>query len=95
MNIGVNRLERKGTLRPIDFAALEEVEDEADMPALGVGKTGDFTQKQLLDLYACVECGRCTNICPATGKMLSPMDLIIKLRNHLTFIGSVVTKKKP
>ncbi|MFF5993934.1 (Fe-S)-binding protein [Lysinibacillus sp. KU-BSD001] len=97
VNVGVNRLERKGTLRPIDFAALEEAEDEADMPALGVGKIQDFTQKQLLDLYACVECGRCTNMCPATGtgKMLSPMDLLVKLRDHLTFTGAVVTKQKP
>jgi Fe-S oxidoreductase len=67
------------------------------MPALGVGKIQDFTQKQLLDLYACVECGRCTNMCPATGtgKMLSPMDLLVKMRDHLTFTGAVVTKQKP
>ena len=97
INVGVNRLERRGTLKPIDFAALEEAEDEDDMPALGVGKIQDFTQKQLLDLYACVECGRCTNMCPATGtgKMLSPMDLLVKMRDHLTFTGAVVTKQKP
>ncbi|MEK4228317.1 (Fe-S)-binding protein [Solibacillus sp. FSL H8-0538] len=97
VNVAFNRLDRKGTLRPIDFTALEEAEDEADMPALGVGKIQDFTHKQLIDLYACVECGRCTNMCPATGtgKMLSPMDLIVKLRDHLTFTGAVVTKQKP
>lgn len=97
INVGVSRLDRKGTLRPIDFAALEEAEDEESMPPLGVGKITDFTQKQMLDLYACVECGRCTNMCPATGtgKMLSPMDLIVKLRDHLTFTGAVVTKQKP
>ncbi|MDI7740923.1 (Fe-S)-binding protein [Lysinibacillus fusiformis] len=97
INAVVNRQDRIGTLRPIDFAALEEAEDEADMPALGVGKITDFTQKQMLDLYACVECGRCTNMCPATGtgKMLSPMDLIVKLRDHLTFTGAVTTKQKP
>ena len=96
-NVFLNRQDRMGTLRPIDFSALEEAEDEADMPALGVGKIQDFTQKQLIDLYACVECGRCTNMCPATGtgKMLSPMDLIVKLRDHLTFTGAVVTKQKP
>ena len=50
----------------------------------------------MIDLYACVECGRCTNMCPATGtgKMLSPMDLIVKLRDHLTFTGAVETKTK-
>ena len=97
VNVGVNRLEKRGTPRPIDFAALEEAEDEADMPPLGVGKIQDFTQKQMLDLYACVECGRCTNMCPATGtgKMLSPMDLIVKLRDHLTFTGAVELKQKP
>ncbi|WPK12558.1 heterodisulfide reductase-related iron-sulfur binding cluster [Lysinibacillus louembei] len=96
-NVFLNRQERMGTLRPIDFSALEEAEDEDEMPTLGVGKIQDFTQKQLIDLYACVECGRCTNMCPATGtgKMLSPMDLIVKLRDHLTFTGAVVTKQKP
>ena len=97
INVGVNRLDKRGTPRPIDFAALEEAEDEESMPPLGVGKIQDFTQKQMLDLYACVECGRCTNMCPATttGKMLSPMDLIVKLRDHLTFTGAVETKQKP
>ena len=97
LNVYFNRQDRMGTLRPIDFAALEEAEDEESMPPLGVGKIQDFTQKQMLDLYACVECGRCTNMCPATGtgKMLSPMDLIVKLRDHLTFTGAVETKQKP
>ncbi|MFC4769171.1 (Fe-S)-binding protein [Effusibacillus consociatus] len=51
----------------------------------GVNKVEDFTKGQLLDLYACVECGRCTNMCPAsnTGKMLSPMHLMTKIRDHL------------
>ncbi|MFY3792990.1 heterodisulfide reductase-related iron-sulfur binding cluster [Ureibacillus sp. MALMAid1270] len=97
VNVYFHRLDRAGTPRPIDFAAMEEVENEEEMPSFGVGKIQDFTQKQLIDLYACVECGRCTNMCPATGtgKMLSPMDLIVKLRDHLTNTGAVVTKKKP
>ena len=99
VNVAVNRLDRRGRLTPIDFAALEEAEEneEVEMPALGVGRIQDFTQKQMIDLYACVECGRCTNMCPATGtgKMLSPMDLIVKLRDHLTFTGAVETKQKP
>ncbi|KOP77868.1 hypothetical protein AMS59_14620 [Lysinibacillus sp. FJAT-14745] len=97
INVYMNRLDRTGTLTPIDFEALENAEDEDDIPAIGVGRIEDFTQKQMLDLYSCVECGRCTNMCPAsgTGKMLSPMDLIVKLRDHLTFTGAVVTKQKP
>ncbi|MFD1205675.1 MULTISPECIES: (Fe-S)-binding protein [Sporosarcina] len=97
INTYMMRFDRRGKLAPIDFEALEEVEDEDEMPALGVGKITDFTQKQMIDFYACVECGRCTNMCPATGtgKMLSPMDLITKLRDNLTNTGALVTKKQP
>jgi Fe-S oxidoreductase len=89
-NVYFHRLDAPGKLRPIDF------EDETQ-ETFGVGKITDFTQLQLIDLYACVECGRCTNMCPATGtgKMLSPMDLIVKLRNHLTDYGAAVTSKQP
>ena len=36
-------------------------------------------------------------MCPATGtgKMLSPMDLITKLRDNLTNTGALMTKQKP
>ena len=97
-NVYFHRLDNVGRLTPIDFSALEEeTENEEDMPALGVGKITDFTQLQMIDFYACVECGRCTNMCPATGtgKMLSPMDLITKLRDNLTNHGALVTKQKP
>ena len=81
---------KPGKLEKIDF------EDETQ-ETFGVGKIEEFTQHQLIDLYACVECGRCTNMCPATGtgKVLSPMDLILKMRDHLTEKGAVVTSKAP
>ncbi|KZB92391.1 hypothetical protein A2U94_05995 [Bacillus sp. VT 712] len=89
-NVFFNRVSKPGKLEKIDF------EDESQ-ETFGVGKIEDFTQNQLIDLYACVECGRCTNMCPATGtgKMLSPMDLILKLRDHLTEKGAVVTSRAP
>ncbi|MFP3843279.1 heterodisulfide reductase-related iron-sulfur binding cluster [Priestia filamentosa] len=89
-NVYLNRLTPPGKLEKIDF------EDESK-ETFGVGTIEEFTQGQLLDLYACVECGRCTNVCPATGtgKMLSPMDLILKLRDHLTNKGAAVTSKTP
>ncbi|HEY9576055.1 MAG TPA: (Fe-S)-binding protein [Pseudobacillus sp.] len=90
VNTYFHRLDRPGTLKPIDF------EDETQ-ESFGVGKIQDFNQLQMIDFYACVECGRCTNMCPATGtgKMLSPMDLIVKLRDHLTNTGAAVTSKQP
>ncbi|WP_249869354.1 (Fe-S)-binding protein [Oceanobacillus saliphilus] len=81
-----------GKLKKIDFEIDEESEEEI---AFGVGKVEDFEQHQMLDFYACVECGRCTDVCPAsgTGKMLSPMDIMIKVRDHLTEKGAAVTGK--
>jgi Fe-S oxidoreductase len=89
-NIFFKKVGPVGKLKKIDFEE-EEVEE------YGVGKIQDFTQQQLIDLYACAECGRCTNMCPAsvTGKMLSPMDLIVKMRDHLTNTGAAVTSKSP
>lgn len=82
-----------GKLKKLDFEFDEEAEEEE--VSFGVGKIEDFEQRQMLDFYACVECGRCTNVCPAsgTGKMLSPMDIMIKLRDHLTEKGAAVTGK--
>ncbi|PWA11908.1 hypothetical protein DCC39_08975 [Pueribacillus theae] len=89
-NVWLGRTQPVGKLASIDF------EDETQ-EVFGVNKIEDFNQKQLVDLYACVECGRCTNMCPATGtgKMLSPMDLILKLRDHLTEKGAAVTSRTP
>ncbi len=84
-----------GKLKPIDF----DIDDEQneDEISFGVGKVEDFEQHQMIDFYACVECGRCTDVCPAagTGKMLSPMDIMVKVRDHLTEKGAAVTGKSP
>ncbi|WP_337100531.1 (Fe-S)-binding protein [Paenibacillus sp. YIM B09110] len=90
VNLLYRRGESHGRLTPLN---LEDEEAES----FGSGKIEHFTQKQLLDLYACVECGRCTNVCPAasTGKLLSPMHLIVKLRDHMTEKGAAITSKSP
>ncbi|WP_256257457.1 MULTISPECIES: heterodisulfide reductase-related iron-sulfur binding cluster [unclassified Paenibacillus] len=90
VNLWLRRKEPAGRLRKLDL------EDET-AESFGVGRIEEFTQKQMLDFYACVECGRCTNVCPAsgTGKTLSPMHLISKLRDHLVEKGAAVTSKSP
>ncbi|WP_274654983.1 (Fe-S)-binding protein [Paenibacillus humicola] len=90
VNIWLRRRRPPGALAPVDL------EDES-AETFGAGAIEHFTRKQLLDLYACVECGRCTNVCPAsgTGKLLSPMHLIVKLRDHLTEKGAALTHKSP
>ncbi len=61
-----------------------DLEDE-EAESFGVNAVEQFTWKQLLDTYACTECGRCQEQCPAfnTGKELSPKGLIHDLKEHL------------
>ncbi|GAA0436343.1 MAG: (Fe-S)-binding protein [Bacillota bacterium] len=84
-----------GKLKKLDFDMDEEADEEEI--SFGVGKVEDFEQHQMIDFYACVECGRCTDVCPAagSGKMLSPMDIMIKVRDHLTEKGAAITGKSP
>lgn len=90
------RRDRKpGVLKKIDF---EQVDFESDEVSLGVGKIEDFTWPQLLDLYACTECGRCQDNCPAyqSGKALNPALLIHDLKEYLNEVGpGLLSNKKP
>ncbi len=49
----------------------------------------DLTQIAALQAYSCVECGRCTEHCPAnnTGKTLNPKDVVLGLRAYLNALG--------
>ena len=51
----------------------------------GAGKFEQLSWKSLLDSYACTECARCSNYCPAyaTGKNLSPMQLVHDIRYEM------------
>ena len=79
LNIYTARLTPSGaSLRLLDFDKLAETGEP-----MGVKTLAGFTWKDLLDLDACTECGRCTSVCPANtvGKSLSPRDIILDLRN--------------
>ncbi|MGC1462400.1 MAG: heterodisulfide reductase-related iron-sulfur binding cluster [Terracidiphilus sp.] len=49
----------------------------------------DLTQIVSLQAYSCVECGRCTEHCPAanTGKLLNPKEIILGVRAYLNDLG--------
>jgi Fe-S oxidoreductase len=49
----------------------------------------DLTRLVSLQAYSCVECGRCTEHCPAsaTGKLLNPKEIILGLRGYLNEYG--------
>ena len=101
-NIFFRNLKSRGRLRPLDL------EDE-NAESFGVGKAEDFTWKQLLDGYTCVECGRCQEQCPAynTGKPLDPRKIAHDLKyslvdmidnpkeeNRKSLIGGFITEEE-
>jgi len=62
---------------------------------LGARDVEDLSWKQLLDTYACTECGRCEHYCPAynTGKALNPMMIIHNLKEALQEEGRGVLRE--
>ncbi len=70
---------RGAVLNPMNF-------ENENAETFGLGKLSELTMKNKLDLIACVECGRCTQVCPANqaSKPLDPKLIITKIRD-LTF----------
>jgi Fe-S oxidoreductase len=69
---------RGAVLKPMDF------NNEA-AETFGLGKLSELTLKEKFDTVACVECGRCTQVCPANlaGKPLNPKTIITKMRDTI------------
>ena len=60
-------------------------QDLENATSFGTSHINQFTWKQVLDMYSCTECGRCSSHCPATmsGKELAPRQLMLNLRDYL------------
>jgi Fe-S oxidoreductase len=68
----------KGELAPLDF------EDET-IEQFGVNTLDDLHKTHILDAFACIQCNRCQDVCPAyvTGKELSPSALEVNKRYYI------------
>jgi len=68
------------------FSKIPKLDGDEDF-GLVAGK--DLTQLISLQTYSCVECGRCTEHCPAatTGKILNPKEIILGTRTYLNEFG--------
>jgi len=87
LNIFFQPVRPRGALStPFDIVNTPERVVAAD-PSLRIGPSviGEFSRTTLLAGDACTECGRCHEACPAqaTGKPLSPMDVVLKLQGAL------------
>lgn len=72
------------------------VTGEQPQHRFGAKDVQDLSWKNLLDAYACTECGRCTAVCPAniTGKKLSPRKIMMDTRDRLEEVGENINKHK-
>lgn len=61
-----------GELKPI---SMEEVEETGK---IGAAEASDLDRWRLMSFDACMECGRCTEVCPANGvgKILNPKQIV-------------------
>ena len=64
---------------------LETIEDLMESEVLGAGAVEDFSSRDLLSFDACLQCGRCEEVCPATlaGMAYSPRELLLTLRDEM------------
>ncbi|HTS26163.1 MAG TPA: (Fe-S)-binding protein [Bryobacteraceae bacterium] len=74
-------------LRRDGFSHIPPLQGDEDF-GLDTGK--DITRIEALQAFSCVECGRCTEHCPAynTGKVLNPKEIILGLRGYLNEFGA-------
>jgi Fe-S oxidoreductase/nitrate reductase gamma subunit len=81
VNTYLRALENPAGVGTIDFETSER---------FGASDFSDLTWKDLFDLDVCTECGRCTALCPAsaTGKVLSPMHVVLDLRDEMVRTGA-------
>jgi Fe-S oxidoreductase len=73
-------------LKRREFSQIPKLEGDEDF---GLVAGRDLTQITALQVYSCVECGRCTEHCPAatTGKVLNPKEIVLGVRSYLNAVG--------
>ena len=73
-------------LKRAGFSRIPPLAGDEDF-GLDTGK--DVTRIDALQALTCVECGRCTEHCPAfnTGKVLNPKEIVLGLRGYLREFG--------
>jgi Fe-S oxidoreductase len=89
-NVFLKPLEREKSM------IVTDIEDE-NAETFGLAKVTDLSWKNVLDLYACTECGRCEEQCPASGtrKPLSPKALVSDIKHDLFDQAETVLKGNP
>ena len=66
----------------------------AEIGRFGAKDVNDLSWVNIMNSYACTECGRCTSECPAnqTGKKLSPRKIMMDTRDRAEEVGQSLAK---
>ena len=73
------------------FSKIPPLSKDDTVEDFGLVTGKDVTQLIALQAFSCVECGRCTEHCPAsnTGKVLNPKEIILGQRSYLKEFGAM------
>ncbi len=85
-NVFFQRLRPRGELLREDLEEMMMAEDfDEETFRVGIEKPADLTWKHRLDFDACISCGRCEEVCPATqcGHPFSPREFIAKCKAQI------------
>ncbi len=87
VNVFFRRSAPSGELAPLDLEKSE---------VFGIEKLPDFSWKDNLDAFACMECGRCQDACPAfaSGKPLSPKMIVFNMEKALLASDKALVAKE-
>lgn len=88
VNLFFRRDKPTGALAPLELENSE---------TFGLDRATDLSWKDNLDAFACMECGRCQDACPAfaSGKPLSPKMVMVNLEKHLLGNDAAIVARKP
>lgn len=72
------------------------INDIEEQEMFGAQTVGEYTWKQILDIWTCTECGRCMTNCPTalTEKALKPKELTERQKHHLQKVTPALLGKK-
>ncbi len=100
-----SNLEPKGKIDNMDSVTQEvklmlglstENSENPPVDRFGAKDVSDLFRVNIMNAYACTECGRCTAECPAnvTGKKLSPRKIMMDVRDRAEELGAYQANKK-
>ncbi|HLK60587.1 MAG TPA: (Fe-S)-binding protein [Chthonomonadaceae bacterium] len=84
-------LQSERPMGALESISMEEVEETG---RIGLAEVTDLDRWQRMSLDGCMECGRCTDACPANavGKELNPKQIVLDLRALLTTVEEASRK---